>query len=375
MRLLPPAPKREYGSLDGLRAVAALSVLLHHAGFDSGFTFRNSLGDFTARGDIGVPIFFALSGFLLFRPFLVANLKGTPPPSARAFWWRRLLRIVPAYWLALTVCAIAFGTKLGSVTDAIWYYSLGQIYSNRHALGGLPQAWSLCTEISFYVMIPLYARATRRLAKGRAGGELVAIVGLAAVSFAYRSVIYIADPSWAGTALFWLPAHLEFFAVGMAAAWLCVARSPRADSTVKLMGRLTIPLLAAAIGAFVVVAKVVDLPKGIAWVPGPKAFQRQFLYAVVAACLLLVAVFAGPRSLPSKFLGARAMAWLGTLSYGIYLWHKSIVEYASKHFGGHYFDARFATVVAVGFVGSVVLAALSWRFFERPLERFKNLFR
>ena len=352
-----------------------MSVLVHHAGFDSGFTFRHSLGDFTARGDIGVPIFFALSGFLLFRPFLIANLNNTASPSATAFWWRRVLRIVPAYWLALTVCAVVFHTKLGSFTDAVWYYSLGQIYSNRHALGGLPQAWSLCTEISFYAIIPVYARLMRRLANGRPGGELAGIGVLCAVSFVYRGVLYAAQPSWTGTALFWLPAHLDYFGLGMAAAWLSAVRSPTVDASVKLIQRFTLALVVVAFAAFVAVAKLIDLPKGIASVPGAQAFERQGLYAIVALCLLLVAVFAAPKNPVSWALGNPVMAWLGTLSYGIYLWHKSIVEYASKHFGGHYFDAHFATVVAIGFVGSVVLAAISWRFLERPLERLRNLVR
>ncbi len=373
IRHLPRLPDRQFASLDGVRALAALLVVLHHAGFDSGFTFRNSFGDFAARGDIGVPIFFGLSGFLLYRPFLRANLDASPAPSMPAFWWRRVLRIVPAYWLALTGCALLFHTRIGGFYDAIWYYSLTQIYSARHALGGLPQAWSLCTEMSFYFFLPLYARLARHFGKGRPVNEFVGIAGLFLVSVAYRAAIYTFDPTWAGTALFWLPAHLDFFAVGMAVALLVTCESPTPIKIRSLLQRLTFPLVLMGIASFVIVSKVVGLPKGIAWVPGRQAFERQTLYTLVAASLLLIGVCSPSRTAATRFLRSFVMSWLGVLSYGIYLWHKSLVEKATTLFGGRYFDAHFAVVAAAGTLGAVVIAALTLRYFERPLERFKSL--
>src|SRR4051812_24216044 len=95
--------------MDSLRAIAALSVLGLHVGLVSGRLDPGTHGiRYVGRLDVGVAVFFLISGLLLYRPFVRARVTGEPPPSAAAFAWRRALRIVPAYWLALTVTALAF---------------------------------------------------------------------------------------------------------------------------------------------------------------------------------------------------------------------------------------------------------------------------
>jgi len=70
-------PERmQFPSFDGLRALAALSVLLHHVAFASGITTGSRFGPYTARFDVGVAVFFLISGFLLYRPFVAARLAG-----------------------------------------------------------------------------------------------------------------------------------------------------------------------------------------------------------------------------------------------------------------------------------------------------------
>jgi peptidoglycan/LPS O-acetylase OafA/YrhL len=94
---------RHFPCFDGLRAIAAVSVVVIHTSFVSGLTTRSGVGIYTARLEIGVAVFFLISGFLLYRPFAAAHVAGLPSPVLGRFWVRRLLRIVPAYWLALTV--------------------------------------------------------------------------------------------------------------------------------------------------------------------------------------------------------------------------------------------------------------------------------
>src|SRR5919202_3435807 len=115
---------------DSLRAIAALSVFAAHAYLVlEGFGAANPLRDVLVRLDVGVTIFFVISGFLLYRPFVRARLRSEDAPAARAYGWRRLLRIGPAYWVALTVVAIWL--HMGDVArpeNAPWLYLFGQSY-------------------------------------------------------------------------------------------------------------------------------------------------------------------------------------------------------------------------------------------------------
>ena len=151
--------------LEGLRAIAALSVMGTHLGFASGLTFRSHFGAYFARMDIGVAIFFVLSGYLLYRPFIRADLEDRRSPHLGAYFWRRTLRIVPAYWVALAAIPIVLGIdKIRTLGDLVIYGGFLQIYDQGRALGGITQAWSLCTELSFYLALPVYAWLVRRYA-------------------------------------------------------------------------------------------------------------------------------------------------------------------------------------------------------------------
>src|SRR3954470_1351783 len=106
--------------MDSLRAVAALSVLAFHAAFFAGmYTSDSPLRPYLAQPLAGVTVFFVISGFLLYRPFVRARAADDPAPRASAYAWRRFLRIVPAYWLALTV--IAVWLSLDTVFHPAWH--------------------------------------------------------------------------------------------------------------------------------------------------------------------------------------------------------------------------------------------------------------
>ena len=90
---------------DSLRAIAALSVIGVHGAVTAGIYNDSTLRQFVSHLDVGVQIFFVISGFLLYRPFARARLEGADRPATGPYAWRRFLRIVPAYWVALTVIA------------------------------------------------------------------------------------------------------------------------------------------------------------------------------------------------------------------------------------------------------------------------------
>ncbi len=214
---------RHFACFDGLRAIAATLIVAHHAGFASGDTFRYEWGVFLGRMDIGVPIFFALSGFLLFRPYVAAQFAGVEPIPRADFWTRRVLRIFPGYWAALFLQVIIGGIVVHSIFGLLVYMSLTQIYFQRFVIGAITQSWSLATEISFYAFLPFWATWMRRICGGstinrQAMRLLAALGGLVVLSFVWRGFIIWLDPSWKALTPYWLPSLIELFAVGMALA-------------------------------------------------------------------------------------------------------------------------------------------------------------
>jgi peptidoglycan/LPS O-acetylase OafA/YrhL len=364
--------------LDSVRAIAALSVLVFHASFWSKITLTGSaLAPFLTRLDVGVAIFFVLSGFLLYRPFVRAHLQGTPEPRAVAYGWRRALRILPAYWLALTVIALVVPKPDTFQADhAVVYYGFLQIYGDL-VFGGISQAWTLCVEITFYALLPLWALAVRRL-PATARSELLALGALAAAGTVWIliAVLGASDSDHANTSrmLVWLPAYLDHFALGMALAVLSVGDAPRALAWV---GKRPWAAWLGAAAAFVMVAVGIGLsPENRLDAPmtAAQTLGRHWLYAVVAVGVLLPAV-AGPAREGGvrRLLGHRWLLYLGVISYGIYLWHNSAMEKIAGDVGRDGTWSDFFAYLGVGVVVAVVVASVSWRLVEKPILRLKRL--
>ena len=158
-----------YPEVDALRALAAIAVLGTHAAIFAGAAYPGSeVGRYAQRLEVGLTIFFVISGFLLYRPFVAARVRRREGPRIAAYAWRRLLRIAPAYWVALTLSALLVGKDEVFSSDAPYYFLLGQTYSSDTLSGGLTQAWTLCVEIAFYAFLPVWAWAMDRLARALA---------------------------------------------------------------------------------------------------------------------------------------------------------------------------------------------------------------
>lgn len=168
----------------------------------------------------GVTVFFVLSGFLLYRPFVRGELRGTHQVAVRDYARRRLLRIVPAYWFALTILALWPGLP-GSPLGSDWwrYYGFDQDASDRTLFGGLGTAWSLGTEVSFYLVVPVYALLIARLARSRGVRHRVRLdvgllLALSVGSLLARAAFAPTEPQLGYTLL----GTFDWFAVGMAVA-------------------------------------------------------------------------------------------------------------------------------------------------------------
>lgn len=366
-----PPKRAQFGGFDGLRAVAALTVVVTHASFTSGANVRHWAGAYFARMDAGVSIFFLISGFLLYRPFVAARVNGTSPLGLAGFLRRRVLRIFPAYWVALTVVVFVLGhAEFRSVADALAFYGLLQIYDPQRITGGIGQAWSLATELSFYLFLPGYAALLRRLRGGYAT-ELAALGGLVLIAVGWK--LYVLDGG--GThRLTWLPAYLDLFAMGMFLAVASVWSDSRQRGVPILgwLGRYGLTSWAFAAITFWVVATQVGLPRGFEDITVTQALLRHGLYGATGFFLLLPAVFGTGRSSVERLLAWRPMVFLGLISYGIYVWHKALIHEVQRALDAPLFDIDLNLLLGWTLAGTLVVSTLSYILVEEPALRLKG---
>jgi peptidoglycan/LPS O-acetylase OafA/YrhL len=372
-----PDRRRQFACFDGLRAIAALGVLLCHLGFQTAASYTTRAGPYLARLDSGVSVFFLISGFLLYRPFVAARLTAARPVGTGGFYVRRVARIFPAYWLALTGVIVFFGLRLHGPRDVLTFYALAQIYDKHRYLHGISQAWTLATEVSFYAFLPLYAwaigRVTRRLTvEQRLWAEIAAVITLGVAGFAFRVGVDYAHGTFSLLGIYWLPSWLDLFAIGMLLAVLSVAADAGLTFAplARRIGRRPGWCWAAAAATFWIAATRLHLPRGLEPLSPRRELAKHLSYAAVALFLLLPAVFGPEREgRIRRFLGSGVMVFLGTISYGIYLWHQAWIEQARRwtgvdlsRLGG---NAWLVGVVALA--GTVATAALSWHAVEQPV--------
>jgi peptidoglycan/LPS O-acetylase OafA/YrhL len=375
--LKPPPGNPRFPLLDAMRAIAALSIVVTHASGVSNFNTDNWLGHFPARLNMGVTIFFLLSGFLLYRPFVAARRAGRPPIATRAFLRRRVLRIVPAYWVALTLLAIYPG--LLGFSDHWWrFYTFTQIYWSNSIVQGIGPAGTLCIEVSFYLLLPFLAAAIARL-RPSVTGEIGILVGLAACVIVFRWVIQGYTPPFSDWRILHntLLSYFDWFAYGMILAVLSVAwhgREAGSPVLVTIIRRPWLPWLL-ALAVFVYVALGMDLSRGFFVTYTQWNFFGEHLgYAAVAFLLLLPAIFgvwAG--GWPRKLLAWRVLGWLGLVSYGIFLWHSNIMLELNEHGAqGWLPGSGFLSLLIPTLAIAIPIAAASYYVVEKPALRFKD---
>jgi peptidoglycan/LPS O-acetylase OafA/YrhL/4-amino-4-deoxy-L-arabinose transferase-like glycosyltransferase len=338
--------------LDAFRAIAMTLVLVNHAAYSTGYISRSQLpgatageriiGPILARTDLGVTAFFVLSGFLLFRPFALKILAGGELGGLRTFYRRRVLRIFPAYWVALFGIAIVFGLHIAGIKSWIANIFLlpavgaqAQVCDGDvcHVAYGITQAWSIGIEATFYLVLPFLAMAMHRLGRrrdpgGRIGTMLVFVAGVYLVSVGFRLVVVFANPSWARESLIWLPMYLDIFAVGMALAVVSAAVTS-GHPMPKVIDRMAAHpwwcwLAVGGIYAFMTLLPLADQPFGL---DGNEYLARQLLYGIGSAIWLWPAIFGDQsKGRLRAFLASRPMVYLGAISLSFYLWHLNILE-------------------------------------------------
>jgi peptidoglycan/LPS O-acetylase OafA/YrhL len=377
----PPPGNPRFPLFDGVRAFAAGTVLVGHVGAITSFNVINPLGAYSARLNMGVAFFFVISGFLLYRPFLAARFAGRPVPRIRDYARRRVLRILPAYWLALTVLAATVG--LCGVFSRDWwiYYGLLQNNSQATVLCGIGAAWSLAIEAAFYVALPLWALVMARVQRGRSSRSMVrievaALVAVSLVSIGARTLAWSnyghqsdVDISLLGNA--------DWFAYGMGLALASVALQGRErDSRVVriVSDRAWVPWALAAL-LWWLDATQLGMDRHLPPVyDGTRWFEEHLIFPLIGLLVALPAAFGdGRRGLPRRVLGHPFLAWFGLISYGVFLWHQPLYDnVVARHVVERAPGAPFAVGVLATVAGAVALAAGSYYGLERWFLRLKD---
>jgi peptidoglycan/LPS O-acetylase OafA/YrhL len=369
---------RHLGALDGIRGLAALAVVVTHVGFESGASFRGVAGAFAARAEIGVAIFFVLSGFLLYRPFAAAHATGQEPPAVGRYLWHRVLRIFPAYLVVLAVVLLVHHRDDLSLRLVGGNVLLLQTYAPDLLLPELAQSWTLSTELAWYLFLPLMGalllrRPARRSAHRHVVVQLVFCVALVAASTAYAVVARggdVLDPFLSG---YWLPHYLGWFGLGVAMAVLHVGSRDRRPRFLADLAEAPVSCWALALVLYAIACTPVAGPRGLTGLAVWEGLAREGLYAAVAVMLILPAVFGDPaRSVSLSALGSRPARFLGDISYALYLWHFPLVPVAFWITGTPEFAGRFWLNLATVLALAVPIATASWVLVERPALRAKG---
>jgi peptidoglycan/LPS O-acetylase OafA/YrhL len=364
--------------LDGLRALAAIAVLTYHVAEWSGFSFAGPVTSALWELKGGVAVFFVISGTVLYLPYARAIRDQEILPDWRKYARRRVVRIIPAYWLALTTFAVG-PFSAGVLGPGLWrYYGLSQIYSSDTVLSGLGDAWSLCVEVSFYALLPVFALIAARLAR-RAGPRLasraqLALTGLAALlSIALRwrlASSLVAPPQGHGLGLaVALPGFLDWFAIGMGLAVFAAQREAgRAlGRPLEALSRRPRTCVVLALVAF---AAGIPGQRGDMFLPW-YGLMTHLALGIGSSFLVLAAVARhGPGETRSsaRLLSGRSLTWLGTISYGIYLWNRIVLQLIDRQPEPRDLTSTMLIWLVV-LCATIGLAAASWYLVERPLQR------
>jgi peptidoglycan/LPS O-acetylase OafA/YrhL len=349
-------------SLDGWRALSIAIVLLSHFEYATGFP-----GDLALswgrwfQGNLGVRIFFVISGFLITYLLLVeADRAGRP--SLKQFYARRVLRIFPVYYLLAAVLVALTAAGLYADTWSTW---LATLTFTRNIAGRgnsvTVHLWSLAVEEQFYLLWPvtLVALALWRRQRLAVGVLLVPVV-LAPI-FRWGTIQTHAGPGLASRLLgpFSAALYADSLAMGCLGAFLYKRQDHR------LLEVVSRPYLAGVFSAALF---------ALAWIEWPPTYGAWALVPSLQAVLIMAAILGTIQRRAGagyRLLNARPVVWLGTLSYSVYIWQQLFLG----HFAGPKLAALAIYDWRVWWLMALGAAAVSYYVVERPILALRGRFR
>ena len=351
---------RFFGSLDGLRALSILGVLWTHVWYVSGLEYYNRLQHYPVlkMGAFGVDVFFGISGFLI-TTLLLRERSKNGTISLRDFYLRRSLRIWPLYYatLGIYVLLVIF-LQRGTGRDRVFFHFLpGYLtftytwFAGWAASGAVFNfAWSLSVEEQFYVVWALVLRILR--------GLLPTLVMILMIFLRLSVHFNVLQNFILKDSLLWRIAAGISVPICLGAILAQILHSEKGF-------RILRPILgskwAAALWLLLLLASLV--PRQPFW----QMIQWFLVAAVVGSCVIREDNILAP------FLRFRPLAYIGLVSYGMYLLNTLVLDVVNpvmNRIGLRHPLLKFPVFVAA----TVLVAGISYRFFETPFLRLKDRF-
>lgn len=351
-------------ALDVWRGIACLLVFSFHTGASLRWP------PLAIYGCTGVLLFFALSGYLLFQPFARSIARGDAFPSIPRFYARRFIRIYPPYLAALLVfVALRYATHTGAPTagsillhaSLLFNYTRGVNYFSIN-----PVFWSLAIEMQFYLLLPLICWPFGRLRMGPARALLLLVFSAIGLGLFSRSAEVLSG--WNSDVQYrWATSYLDLFGYGMLVAYWLQCR----PSGLVFRMRWIFALLGVAL--FFAGNDWCHFATG-----GQLLEGGSHAYAIVCPALLglgsalvLYAVLAA-RLDPTPFLLGTLLAWVGDISYSLYLYHVG-VQFAIFKFiplGNLSYNAKSILYAVICLGPTLAVAWVMYRLIEKPAMAF-----
>lgn len=347
-------------ALNGLRGIAILLVMGNHV------ALRQS-GPLFPGGFVGVDIFFVLSGFLI-TTLLMQEFNRTGSVSLRNFYVRRVLRLGPALIVMLiAVCTLSFvlfdharaRQNCIHALIALFYASNWVKALSNDGLGIVAQTWSLSAEEQFYVVWPILLLTLLRVS-GRSRHIIAVAAALALLS--WMDGIYLAMKGASFTRLcFGLDSRTDTLMIGciLGVIMVSVGISENWKHSLQKLLMVVAPLSLVCLVTFSITGNV--LGRGL--------FYYGFVAAALMTAAMILDVMVSQQSILRRFLEMKWLVWLGSISYGLYLWHWPIFFSMA-----YFYHLKGWTVMVVGTPLAFAAAMLSYYYMELPILKFKNRF-
>jgi peptidoglycan/LPS O-acetylase OafA/YrhL len=374
--------------LDGLRAVAVVAVMAYHANHD-----------WLGGGFLGVEVFFVISGYLI-TLLLIAEHERSGHVRLGRFWLRRARRLLPALAVMLAGLAVyvalffrrAQGRVRGDLLAGMGYVSnwyqiwVGQGYTQSEAFAPLRHLWSLAVEEQFYLVWPLVMVVILRRGRDRLPNVAAVLVGVSVAITVAIAVLYapgdVAATCAEGSHGYWTVAgrcvsvndalYLStvtragglMLGAAFAMVWrpLALMRGPMRHRGRQLDAVAVVGLAALAWLTWHTQLSTVGTKLGSRF--DPWLYRGGFLLVGVAT-LLVIAAVTHQRSVMGAALGNPLLRWIGTRSYGLYLFHWPIYQIIRKEAGIGLTGSQFVAAMAL----TLPVTEASYRFVELPVRQ------